>query len=62
MGQLDLDLLDAWGRVYEQCRRDPKEARRCYERMHAGGMGLLVGFVMFTAGVVCLLTANANRP
>lgn len=37
MDELDHNLLEAWDRVLERCRRDPAEARRRYERMHAGG-------------------------
>jgi hypothetical protein len=36
MDELDHNLLDAWDRVYEQCRRDPAEARRRYLRTLPG--------------------------
>lgn len=38
MDELDHNLLDAWNRVFERCRRDPREARRRYDRMHADGI------------------------
>lgn len=38
MDELDHNLLDAWNRVFEQCRNDPAEARRRYERVLPGGM------------------------
>jgi hypothetical protein len=36
MDQLDLNLLDAWDRVFARCKADPKEARKRYERTLPG--------------------------
>ncbi|MFN3165932.1 MAG: hypothetical protein ACE37H_02595 [Phycisphaeraceae bacterium] len=36
MDELDHNLLMAWNRVFERCRRDPREARRRYDRVAAG--------------------------
>ena len=36
MDQLDHNLLEAWHRVFERCKRDPAEARRRYERTLPG--------------------------
>lgn len=38
MDELDHNLLMAWDRVFERCRKDPVEARRRYDRMRAGGV------------------------
>lgn len=36
MEELDLNLLDAWDRVFARCKADPKEARKRYERTLPG--------------------------
>ncbi|MEM9345114.1 MAG: hypothetical protein AAGB26_00725 [Planctomycetota bacterium] len=36
MDELDLNLLNAWDRVFARCKADPKEARKRYERTLPG--------------------------